>query len=242
MSHFDIWNRYMQSYDFLKHVDSYSQNLLDIAAAAKAGAGTRVLDAGSGTGNLSMILKGCGANVTSCDFSPNALAVHRTKDPNAKLVETSLENPLPFANGAFDCVCCASVLFTLSQAGCGSTVREFNRVLKHKGTLVVTVPAPNQQNHNLISLHFQGLMQRHGKLKGIVSGIFDLPALFRILHYGRELSRLPDWQGWHRFTAEELGELARSSGFEQIRLTTHMAVASFCWLPKRATMRKFQWN
>jgi len=218
MSHFEIWNRYMRSYDFLNQIDSYAQNLNDVADAAHVGAGMRVLDAGSGTGNLSMLLKARGAEVVSCDFSPAALELHRAKDPHANLIEASLEEPLPFDNEQFDAVCCASVLFTLTQSGCQLAIREFNRVLKPGGTVVITVPAPNQQNKNLIGMHFRGLARRHGRLKGWSRGALDLPPLLKILHYGRALGRLPDWQGWHRFTSTEICDFTTNASFNILEL------------------------
>ncbi|HEY3322794.1 MAG TPA: class I SAM-dependent methyltransferase, partial [Planctomycetota bacterium] len=113
----------MRSYDFLTHVESYSQNLRDVLTAARPYPGCEILDAGSGTGNLSLALKAEGCNVVSCDFSPSAIAAHRAKDPQANVVCASLEQPLPFETDQFDAVCCASVLFALTRAGCLSALR-----------------------------------------------------------------------------------------------------------------------
>jgi len=220
MTHFDIWNSYMMSYDFLNQIDSYAKNLCDVADAVRVRPGERVLDAGSGTGNLSTLLKRRGVEVVSCDFSPVALAKHRAKDRDAIQVEASLENPLPFDDAEFDAVCCASVLFALTQSGCQLAVREFNRVLKPGGRVVVTVPAPNQRNKNLIGMHFQGLKRKHGRLMGWSRGIVDLPCLLKILYYGRALGRLPDWQGWHRFTADEICKLLSDAKFDGMMLKT----------------------
>jgi ubiquinone/menaquinone biosynthesis C-methylase UbiE len=218
MSTLALWNRYMCSYDFLNEVDSYSHNLSDIAEAIDLRPGMRVLDAGSGTGNLSMLLKGRGLNVLSCDFSPAALEVHRKKDPQAEQLEASLEQPLKLEDLSFDAVCCASVLFALSQRGCQTAVGEFFRVLKPGGRLVVTVVAPDQRNGNLIGMHFKGLQARYGRTRGLVRGMQHVPALLKVLYYNRLLGKLPDWQGFHRFSQEELSTLLLSSGFETVEI------------------------
>jgi ubiquinone/menaquinone biosynthesis C-methylase UbiE len=218
MSTLALWNSYMCNYDFLNEVDSYARNLSDIAEATGTRPGMRVLDAGSGTGNLSMLLKSRGLNVLSCDFSPAALGVHRKKDPHAEQMEASLEQPLKLEASSFDAVCCASVLFALSQKGCQTAVREFYRVLRPTSRLVVTVVAPDQQNGNLIGMHFKGLEKRYGRTRGFIRGVRRVPALLKVLYYNRLLGKLPDWQGFHRFSQQELSTLLLSSGFESVEI------------------------
>jgi ubiquinone/menaquinone biosynthesis C-methylase UbiE len=218
MNQLAIWNAYMRSYDFLNKVDGYRRNLEDICDRVGNCTSAKILDAGSGTGNLSSMLKERGAVVTSCDFSRSALDKHRKKDPDATLIESSLEEPLPFSTGSFDAVCCASVLFSLTEKGCNLAVSEFYRVLRTKGEVIITIPAPDQKNNDLIRMYFKGLQQRHGRLGGTLLGIPQLPSLFQILRYGRKLSRLPDWSGWHRFTESELVYLLTRNGFSSVRV------------------------
>ena len=219
MSPHALWEAYMRSYDYLASVESYARNLEDVARAAGAGAGREVLDAGSGTGNLSLILKARGASVTACDFSAEAIRQHRAKDPAARVLRLSLEEPLPFPAASFDAVCCASVLFALSRDGCGLALREFHRVLRPGGRLVVTVAAPAKRNRNLLWLHLRNLTRRLGLVRGVARAVFDLPELARILYYNRRLQRLPDWQGYHRFTEEELRGFILKAGFKGVELS-----------------------
>ena len=219
MKPFEIWNKYMQSYDFLTSVDGYARNLQDIVEALKPQPGMSVLDAGSGTGNLSLELSKKGADVTSCDFSPSAIAKHLEKDSKAHVVQASLEEPLPFNNDHFSAVCCASVLFALSRQGCKLALEEFHRVLNHTGKIVLTVPAQEARLRSLVFMHMTTLMRRHGTVGGGFRAIRHVPSLIKVLHYNRLLMNLPDWQGFHIFSEPELRSCFTDAGFSRIAVT-----------------------
>lgn len=223
----ELWERYMGCYDYLTGVGSYLANLREIAAATVLQPGSRVLDAGSGTGNLSLMLKERGANVVSCDFSESALARHRRKDPQAELVQASLEERLPFDDASFRTVYCASVLFALSKSGCALALREFRRVLHPGGRLVVTVAAPEKRNRRLVLTHLRSMVREHGWPIGATRFLFRLPDLLQVLHYNRRLQELPDWQGYHRFSEDELRAALFEAGFGIVDLRRTYAGSFF---------------
>ena len=207
-----LWNNYMKRYDFLTQVEGYRRNILDLVEAIQPRPGMKILDAGSGTGNLSIALKRKGAIVTSCDFSESALRKHLEKDPAASVMQISLEERLPFRDESFDSICCASVLFTLSESGCSNALREFQRVLRPGGAAYITVSTPQTQPGNLVSMHLNGLIKIHGPVTGRLRFMADLPALLQIFYYNRQLKNLQDWQGFHRFSEFELSGLIKSVG------------------------------
>jgi ubiquinone/menaquinone biosynthesis C-methylase UbiE len=99
----------------------------------------RVLDAGCGTGGLIRALQKDSPTwtITGLDFSPVACAYAR-ETTQAEIVEGSITN-LPFATNSFDIVTCADVI---SQVEDGSlAVKEFARVLRPNGVLVINVAA-----------------------------------------------------------------------------------------------------
>lgn len=212
-----VWNRYMACYDFLNKVDGYVENLEAIAERIPEGA--KVLDAGSGTGNLTIKLKQRSCEVVALDFSEAAISEHRRKDPDAHVFKASLEAPLPLASQQFDWVCCASVLFSLSTAGRNLAMAEFRRLLKPGGQLLVSVAAPRQKNSNLLRMHYSNCVKQAGWVKGRLRFVGDLPGLLRILYYNRLLRKFPDNQGYHRLSPDELLNLSNAAGFKNARLS-----------------------
>jgi len=57
-----FWRKYFKSYDILNKAIPYQELLRDIVEAVSVKNGDRIFDAGSGTGNLSILLKAKGAS------------------------------------------------------------------------------------------------------------------------------------------------------------------------------------
>lgn len=218
MSPHTVWNRYMACYDALEKMSSYKQNIDDVSHSLPRVEGSEILDAGSGTGNLSILLRRRGANVVSLDFSRSAIDKHLQKDPTARVIEGSLEQQLPFADNSFDTICCISVLFTLTRTGCASALKEFNRVLRPGGSLVTSVAAPGKRNSALLFRHFKSIVTGSRPASERISALMDLPNILRVAYYNRLLQRLPDWNGYHRFTEMELREFLEAASFKRIEV------------------------
>lgn len=213
-----VWNKYMSCYDALEKMSSYRQNIDDLAQSMPEVQGRRILDAGSGTGNLSILLKEKGAEVISLDFSRSALDKHLQKDPDAQVLEGSLEEPLPFESGRFDAVFCVSVLFTLSKEGCNLALREFLRVLKPGGALMVSVATPGKKNSALFLKHLKSIIAGNKRPRERFEAALDLPNMLKVVYYNRMLQRLPDWRGYHRFNEEELRMALVDAGFNNVKI------------------------
>lgn len=90
--------------------------------------GLSALDAGCRRGSQTKILKEKGYKVTSIDI---VKLFHE-----AQVVD--LNKPLPFPDNSFDLIYCSEVLEHLADPF--FTVKEFNRVLKPSGNMVITTP------------------------------------------------------------------------------------------------------
>lgn len=109
---------------------------LMLLAWAKA-PGKRVLDIGCGTGFFSKMLIEIGYEVTSIDSSPLALEYSSQRGLSNLVSGDALK--MPFPDGSFDAAFALDILEHLDDED--AALREWKRVLKPKGILIVFVPA-----------------------------------------------------------------------------------------------------
>lgn len=149
------------------------------------GRGLRLLDAGCGEGQFLEVFAQLGFEPHGLDIAPTAAAKARERVPEAEVVVASLEEPLPFPAGQFDVIWCTEVIEHLFDVG--ATLREFRRILRPQGLLLLTTPY-------------------HGFLKNIAvaCGAFER-------HYSVTGPHI------RFFTQRSLGSCLRQAGFEPLR-------------------------
>ena len=125
--------RYAATYDKVeKYWNSFEkQNLKPYIESAK---GKKTLDAGAGTGRLSVRLSEAGAQVTALDLSTEMLTILRSKNSDIETVEGDLED-MPFEDETFDMVFSSLALVHLKKIE--PFLDECYRVLKDDGKLVL---------------------------------------------------------------------------------------------------------
>jgi len=145
--------RYAVIYDKSeKYWDSFEKDFLK--PYIESAQGLKVLDAGAGTGRLSVRLYDAGARVTALDISPEMLIKLKHKNPDIELVEGDMEN-MPFENESFDLVFSSLALVHLKKVD--KFLDECYRVLKDDGKLV------------LVNIHYRKpLILEDGKGKYII--------------------------------------------------------------------------
>ncbi len=104
--------------------------------------GLEILDAACGPGKYAEILLQQGAVVHGVDFSPRMVDAAKARNADAGQFEVhDLTEPMPqFTDGAFDIVLCALALDYLEDWS--TTLKEFHRVLKPGGIVVVSMEHP----------------------------------------------------------------------------------------------------
>ncbi len=104
--------------------------------------GKTVLDAACGPGKYAEILISQGAEVTGFDLSSKMIENAKTRNPNhGTFFVHDLEKPfVPLSDETFDIVLCALAMHYVENWD--QTIREFNRVLKPKGQLVISIEHP----------------------------------------------------------------------------------------------------
>lgn len=125
--------RYAREYDEReKFWDSFEKDALsEFIAEAK---GKDVLDAGAGTGRVSMKLLKAGANVTALDISPDMLEILERKSPEIKTLVGDMED-MPIEDESYDMVFSSLALVHLKKIE--PFLDECYRVLKDNGKLVL---------------------------------------------------------------------------------------------------------
>lgn len=156
--------RYAHEYDEReKFWDSFEQNKLGPYIAESKG--KKVLDAGAGTGRLSLRLQAAGAVVTALDISPDMLKILRQKNPDIALVEGDMEH-MPFDDGSFDMVFSSLALVHLKEPS--QFLDECYRVLKDNGKLV------------LVNIHYRKAeMLKDGQGRYTIAGYNHFPRHLR---------------------------------------------------------------
>jgi len=107
----------------------------------------KILDFGCGSGENSMFLSRCGYKVVSLDASKQALKIVRRKNKKIKnklkIFLFTNSNKLPFKDNFFDYIICLSMISLLgSKKNIIKLIKEFQRILKPGGKLVIDVNAP----------------------------------------------------------------------------------------------------
>ncbi|HUX10091.1 MAG TPA: class I SAM-dependent methyltransferase [Terriglobia bacterium] len=121
-------------------------NYSDQVSQAKIGAVLRaigehkhVLDYGCGDGqHASMIHKTCSSDVVGVDISSRAVELARQRNPALVFHVIEDGKPLPFAKESFDVVFAGDMIEHVIDVE--GLVKEWNRVMKPGGRLIVTTP------------------------------------------------------------------------------------------------------
>ena len=127
----DQFDERMNMYDTRKRLRIVYEELLSEPCHGKL-----ALDAGCGTGWFSQAAEQRGARVVALDLGPRLLARVAQKCHAMRTAGSILE--LPFADDTFDLVISSEVLEHIPDAG--GAIREFHRVLKPGGVLLLTTP------------------------------------------------------------------------------------------------------
>jgi ubiquinone/menaquinone biosynthesis C-methylase UbiE len=216
----DYWNNYMNCYDSINLFEEYNTYLEETLKRLGDVRNMRILDAGSGTGNLSIKLRKAGARVVSIDFSKEAIRQHLQKDPQASVRQLSLEESLPFPDNSFDVVVCMSVLFALSAPGRKLALAEFHRVLGPGGLLLVTAKKPGKSNLKHLGRHLSSRWQKLAPTAFVREMFSTSGKMVKMIYYNRLLRSMKKRDAYCKLPAAEIVKVIKEAGFSNTQTST----------------------
>jgi ubiquinone/menaquinone biosynthesis C-methylase UbiE len=141
----------------LKYLTPYQKLQEKVVEELGELAGKKLLDAGCGTGNLIQTLaqenKMRQTKIWAVDFSEIMLKLAKQKSAgtSAQFLKADLNKNLCFDNAFFDEIVSINVLYALANPE--KTMREFARVLRPDGLLVLVTPKNGYQNGLVLKEH-----------------------------------------------------------------------------------------
>lgn len=222
-----FWARYFAVYDTLNQAPPYQHMVARTVAFLQPVSGDRILDAGAGTGNVSLALAVTGTRLVGVDFSAQALERCRAKVPAAEFRFADLTRPLPFDAGSFDKIACCLVLHFLDPDRQAFAVGELFRVLDAGGRLAVTVFAPGLNPLRVYIASLRELARTKGLGPTAVVAVTYLFNTLRVLYYQWRMRRQERTGQYRYFTREGLERVLADAGFVVERIEPSMA--SQCW-------------
>ncbi|MEX1014457.1 MAG: class I SAM-dependent methyltransferase [Candidatus Paceibacterota bacterium] len=139
------WDKVSEEYDILVEnkdllrTEILNKSLVNLLGDLKD---KDVLDAGCGQGYLSNIISKRGGRVIGIDNSKKLISIAKKKYGFSvdNFEVENLKNKLTFDNDYFDVVVCSMVLMDFNPIE--KTIKEFYRIMKTKGSLIISLPHP----------------------------------------------------------------------------------------------------
>jgi ubiquinone/menaquinone biosynthesis C-methylase UbiE len=206
-----FWTNYFKVYDVLNLLIPYQELLETICNELEIKPGEKILEAGCGTGNLAIKIKERGGEVIGLDNCKEALEIYKKKDPNAKVVLADLREKLPFPDNYFDKIVCNNTLYIIPKEEQLNTLKEFYRILKLKGKVVIVNPSKEQK---LFKIYIDGIkknLRKEGLFLTFKKLIRFLPATIKIFYYNFFTGKMGFF-----LTLQELKKLLADAGFKKL--------------------------
>lgn len=135
-----------------------------------AGAGARFLDAGTGTGRVSVPLLKRGADLVGVDLSSRMMSRLKSKFPAARLAQADVSR-LPFPGKTFDAVLTCHVMHLVGPWR--EALKEYRRVLRSKGVYInARTEQVGESIHEQVRGHWRKQVEGYG-VKSQRAGVKD---------------------------------------------------------------------
>lgn len=211
-----FWDKYFGVYDVLNELLPYKHLIQSLVDALQIRPGDTVLDAGAGTGNVSLPISMAGGIPTGFDISTSGMKLFKQKMPGAEYVIGDLSKKIPFADQSFDKVVSNNVIYAIHPESRALLGSELFRVLKPGGKIVIANIAPGFRPFEIYVAHLKEEYAHSGFLQTLFKILsFTIPTL-KMFYYNM-LIRREHKGGDYAFMDEKIQEdFLRSAGFIHI--------------------------
>ena len=229
-----FWRRYFTVYDTLTEAMPYQRMIARHVELLAPAAGERVLDAGTGTGNIAAALASAGAEVVGIDFCEPALEICRRKMPEGDFRFGDLTRRLDLPDGSFSKVASCNVLYTLDPVGQRTAVAELYRVLAPGGTAAVTVFGKGFRALAVYREAIRANAVERGLADTLARGLRYSLATLKIFYYVARIRRRRAAGAYTFFSRVGLWELLAGAGFEVVSIEAVLAGQCLLALARKA--------
>lgn len=222
-----FWNKYHQLYyKFLQISLTYLNLYRDVYLELQPNINEKILDAGCGPGFFSKKLLDAGCEVYSLDISKTALEHLKKISSKSKIFEHDLSKKLPFENSFFDKIISINTLYTLSNEKIENVLKEFKRVLKAGGTLVIVDPEKSFSNMKIFFSDVFLYYKQYGIIKTLIFFLRKSPLYFGLLIFNIIIDIKAITKKYHFQTEESYKQFVKNSGY--LLKNVHKVYAQQC--------------
>ncbi len=213
-----FWRRYFYFYDTLNESAPYREMVGQHANNLDASRDDLILDAGTGTGNVAVILLAQGARVIGIDFCEEALERCREKDARGDFRFGDITQPLDFQSNHFDKVSCCNVFQFLNSQHHRPALGELFRVLKPGGLFAITVFGAGFSSAKVYRETLRAKRAESSFADTLLFGIRYSLSTLRILYYVWRIKKREATGDYYFFDSEELRRLLEETGFDVLKI------------------------
>lgn len=213
MLDYKFWEKYFEVYDVLNLLIPYRELLDTICNELDIKKGEKILEAGCGTGNLSLEMNKRGAEVIGLDNCKEALEIYQKKNLKAKTILADLTKELPFSNEYFDKIACNNTLYAIPRDKQLAILKEFYRVLKPNGTIVLVNPKVDWKPFKIYLDGIKRMFQKNGFSKSVYRIFRAAAPTIKILHFNNLIEKEIDY---HFFEFDEQKNLFQKANFSKV--------------------------
>ena len=217
-----FWNVYAFFYKRTTNFSVAHQGMFkDATEALQVDDGYKVLDAGCGSGDLEYYLLKAKKDICimGIDFSEEMLRSAQKKyksHKNINFKKANLNEKLCFNDESFDRIVCVSVLFSLKNVS--HTLKEFSRVLKTHGIIVLIEPEPNFNYGKIAQKNFRevGKYNYLAKIKWYSTFILKIPSIVTMYLMNLIMDSWTNKDAYHYYTKGEFIDRIQEAGLQII--------------------------